>query len=315
MEYNYLGKTDIYVSKLCFGSLTVGSLQANMDYEKAGKIILEAFNRGINFIDTAQLYGSYPHIKWALKRTNKDIVVSTKTYAYTKELAKEALDEARLKLDRDVIDIFMLHEQESEHTIRGHWPAAEFFLKCKQKGLIRAFGISTHHIRAVKAAISIKEIDIIHPIINHKGLGIRDGSIYYMLEAVEQAYNIGKGIFAMKPLGGGNLIQDYSKCMNFILDLNFIHSIAIGMQSIEELEANISYFENRTIKKDIMNKLKSKKRKIHIDFWCEGCGNCVQVCNQEAISFENNKAKVDFKKCILCGYCSSSCPVFAIKIV
>ncbi len=46
---------------------------------------------------------------------------------YTEDMAKESLDLALRELDTDYIDIFLLHEQESIHTLRGHYEAIEYF--------------------------------------------------------------------------------------------------------------------------------------------------------------------------------------------
>jgi len=47
---------------------------------------------------------------------------------------------------------------------------------------------------------------------------------------------------------------------------------------------------------------------------CTGCGLCVDVCPVEAISLENDKAKVDAEKCVDCGQCVEECPNEAIKM-
>jgi len=111
LEYRKLGKTGIKVSRLCFGGLTVGPLQANLPLEEGAEVMRQAFDRGVNFIDTAELYRTYPYIALAIKKSQKDIVVSSKTYAYDRAGAQKSVEKARKELDRDVIDIFMLHEQ------------------------------------------------------------------------------------------------------------------------------------------------------------------------------------------------------------
>ncbi|WP_422449423.1 aldo/keto reductase, partial [Thermoanaerobacterium sp. DL9XJH110] len=85
----------------------------------------------------------------SIKRT--DYTISTKTYAYTEEMAENSLHKAMKEIGTDYIDIFLLHEQESIHTIRGHYPAIEYLLKAKEAGKIRALGISTHKIAGAKA--------------------------------------------------------------------------------------------------------------------------------------------------------------------
>ena len=135
------------VSRIAMGSLTVSGMQAALPTEEAARVLAYAFDCGINFIDTAQYYANYDIIREALRicKSPEDVVVSTKTYAYSKELAVLAVEEARRELDRDVIDIFMLHEQESYDTMRGHREAYEYLLECRACGIIRAVGASTHH--------------------------------------------------------------------------------------------------------------------------------------------------------------------------
>ena len=314
MEYTKLGKTDLIVSRLCFGGLIIGPLQANLTVDKGAEVIVKAIELGVNFIDTAELYGTYTHIKEAEARSGKKLIVATKSYAYDAQGAEKSLEKALNGLDRDFIDIFLLHEQESSHTLRGHREALEYFIKAKEKGLIKAVGVSTHNVDVVKVCTDMPEIEVLHPIINKTGIGIGDGTIDDMLNAVSIAYKAGKGIYSMKPLGGGNLINSYNESMNFVLELPFIHSIAMGMQSIEEVIANTCLFNNEKVPDNIIDALSKKERKLHIDYWCEGCGKCVKRCGQAAIEIVDGKAKVDKSKCVLCGYCGSVCPVFAIKI-
>lgn len=315
MEYKTLGNTNLVVSPICFGTLTVGPVQGNLSVPDGGEILAFGIEQGINFFDTAQLYQTYPYIKYAMNRANSyDIVVSSKTYAYTREMAIAAVEQARMELDRDYIDIFMLHEQESVHTLNGHAPALEYFYECKQKGIIKAVGASMHTISAVYGAIE-KELDIIHPLINLNGLGISDGSREDMEQAIIHAHNKGIGIFSMKALGGGNLHKNASECLDYIFTRDFIDSVAIGMQSIDEVSANINFVNNHTFTEKDTIALHNKNRHLHIDDWCVGCGACVKRCKQNALYVEASIAKCTYDKCILCGYCSTVCKEWAIKVV
>ena len=62
MEYRLLGQTGMKVSRLCFGALTIGPLQAKLPLGEGVAVIRAALAAGVNFIDTAQLYGTYPYI-------------------------------------------------------------------------------------------------------------------------------------------------------------------------------------------------------------------------------------------------------------
>ena len=320
MQYSKLGQTDLEVSRLCFGGLIIGPLQCNLPVDEGAEVIVKALELGVNFIDTAELYGTYPHIREALRRAanNSSIshkpVIATKCYAYTTEGARESVEKARKELDMDVIDIFMMHEQETRLTLKGHRDALEYYMLAKQKGIIRAVGVSTHNVEVVEACADMPEIEVIHPLVNKKGLGIGDGSIDQMLNAVKKAFDHGKGIYSMKPLGGGNLISSYKESMKFILDIPYIHSIALGMQSYEEVIMNVCTFDNVEIPDEIRERLQSRTRHLHIDYWCEGCGRCIERCGQHALRIHNGKAIVDKDKCVLCSYCANECPLFAIKV-
>jgi len=314
MQYTELGKTGITVSRMCFGALVIGPLQVNLKPEEGARVIRAALERGVSFIDTAELYGTYDHIREAMKGLDKRPVIATKSYAWNAADAAKSVEKARRELDADVLDIFLMHEQESRLTLRGHREALEFYLNEREKGRIKAVGVSTHNVEVVRAICEMPEIDVVHPLVNKSGIGIGDGTIDDMLDAVRQAWVCGKGVYSMKPLGGGNLLHSYEECMDFVLNLPFIHSIAIGMQNNDEVEMNVLRFEGEEIPERLKESAAIREKHLHIDYWCESCGRCVERCKQGALSLAGGKAAVDRDKCVLCGYCGSVCPQFAIKI-
>ena len=315
MDRIQLGNTGIEVSRLCFGSLTMTPFQAGLSVREGAYLIEYAYDKGINFIDTAEIYDNYEYIKTALKNINReDFHIATKTYAYTKEMARDSLDLALKELGTDYIDIFLLHEQESIHTVKGHFEAIEYFIKEKEKGKIKSIGISTHRISGALAARDVDEIEVIHPIINKDGIGIQDGTIDEMLKVIEEIHSMGKGIYAMKPLGGGHLIKEAEVAFNFVKSIPHIHSIAIGMQSTNEIDANISLLENGYIPEDLKAKVSKKKRRLIVADYCIACGNCVGRCRQKGIDIIDGRATPN-ENCILCGYCAKTCPEFCIKVI
>ncbi|NLT96200.1 MAG: 4Fe-4S binding protein [Clostridia bacterium] len=315
MLYSNLGNTGIVVSRLCFGSLTISPLQANLSVEEGARLICYAFEQGINFIDTAELYDNYAYIKLAQKKINKDLIIATKSYGYTREMMERSLEKARKEMERDIIDIFLLHEQESILTVKGHREALEFLLEAKAKGKIKAVGLSTHHVKGVEAAIELPELEVIHPIVNMRGLGIQDGDIFSMLKALQQAKNMGKGIYGMKPIGGGNLIGEALEALKWTFMRPELNAVAVGMQSVAEVETNIALLEGKAPPVEFLNQLRTQKRRLHLDEYCGGCGRCAEKCSQKALQIINNRSVVDQEKCLLCGYCGAVCPHFSIKIV
>lgn len=317
MEYRMLGQTGLRVSRLCFGALTVGPCQANLSPEAGGEIMAYAFSKGVNFVDTAQLYRSYRHIAAALKnRPGDDIIITSKTYAYEKGVAFDAVEEARKQLDRDVVDIFLLHEQESEHTLRGHAPALEELYRLKALGVIRAVGISTHHIAGVRAATRAG-LDVIHPLLNEAGYGIMDGTRDEMDAACRDAAAQGVGIYLMKPFGGGNLLAKSEECLRYSLSRDYASALAVGMQSFLEVDADVCFVENGYFLPEQTERLSRTKRRLLVEDWCEGCGVCERTCPQGAIHVdpETKKAVCDADHCVTCGYCGVACPQSCLKII
>ena len=329
-------------------------MQAALPFDEAADVIAYAFDSGINMTDTAQYYENYDIIRAGLKKCRhpENVLVSTKTYAYSRALAVEAVEEARRELDRDVIDIFMLHEQESYDTLRGHMEALEYLLECREKGIVRAVGASTHHVSLVRGIMKLRErdgitLDVCHPLYNKEGIGIADGTERDMAEAVSALHGMGVGIYAMKALGGGHLSGSAEDALGYVLSKGYIDAVAVGMQSREEVDANINFLLRGSFSAADKVKLSAKHRSLHVEDYCEGCGSCVRRCASGALTLvpaddadsdnssageaftdeflaesgiasgervQKMRAKPDDTKCVRCGYCTKVCPVFALKI-
>ncbi|NLU50434.1 MAG: 4Fe-4S binding protein [Syntrophomonadaceae bacterium] len=314
MRYSRLGRTGLVVSRLCLGVLTIGPLQENLSVEEGSRVIIHALSRGINFLDTAESYDTYPYIRRALEQSPVTPVIATKSYAYTREGMRDSVERARDTMGVRTIDIFLLHEQESEYTLLGHQEALSYLLEAKRKGVVRAVGLSTHSVKGVLAGAQHPEIDVIHPLINRAGLGILNGSREQMLAAITLAHQLGKGLYGMKALGGGNLLPQAWRAFTFVNGIPWLDAMAVGMKSIDEVELNLAWIEGRrdTV---LENKVSGQMRRLHIEAWCSGCGSCVENCRYGALHLKNDRAEIETEKCILCGYCSRYCPDFCIKII
>ncbi|MDA8336950.1 MAG: aldo/keto reductase [Peptococcaceae bacterium] len=315
MEYRVLGNTGIRVSRLAFGSLTIGPLQAGLPLARGAGVIRAALELGVNFIDTAELYGTYPYIREAIRGRSRDVVIASKSYAYTRQGMRESLDRARRELDRDYVDIFLLHEQESGLTIRGHAAALDFLLEAKQAGLVRAVGLSTHWVQAVRDAAWLVELDVLHPLFNAAGLGIRGGTADDMLAAVREACAAGKGVYAMKALGGGNLKYPPRDAFSFVRRQREFASVAVGMQSVAEVRANVALFSDREVPDDVLREVERIPRRLVADEGCTLCGTCVASCPQKVLRLGPRGPVVDEGGCLHCGYCGAACPEFLLRIV
>jgi predicted aldo/keto reductase-like oxidoreductase len=314
MEYRPLGKTGLEVSLLSLGTLTMGPFQAGLTIDEGAHLIGDALSMGVNLVDTAELYSTYEYIKHALMHCRMPAYIASKSYAVTAEEMEASLAKALSSTERSTIDLFMLHQQESALTLRGHRGALEYLIASRKKGLVKAVGISTHHIAAVKAITTMEEIDFVFAPLNVRGLGIQDGTADEMITALSEAHGAGKGILIMKPLGGGHLRDEPEKNFHFLRGLSFVSSIVVGLQDSDELLADYQMLHGIPASPEIMERLKKKRRSLHIED-CQGCGCCMRACPYGALALHENHAIVDDSRCLLCGYCAAHCPEFCIKVV
>ena len=138
-----------------------------------------------------------------------------------------------------------------------------------------------------------------------------------MAAAITSAYAAQKGIYGMKILGGGHLLREKKAAFDFALAQTFFHSIALGMQSEDEIAYNVLRFNGEPIPEALEARLFNKQKKIIIDPWCTRCQACVAACQHGAIAYEEDldQMVVNREKCVLCGYCGKRCPDFCIKII
>lgn len=301
------------VSEICFGSLAISPLQGRLTAVEGANVLRYALEQGVNWIDTAEIYDNYEQIASVIK-DYPGVRIISKTYAVSAEEMHLSLEQARTALNRDTLDFFMLHEQESALTLKGHTKAWEELLKAKEKGIVRWIGISTHAVAGVRAGALQPGLDVIHPILNYQGLGIIDGELNDMLEAIAFAAEMGIGIYAMKVFGGGHLTKVPEKAVKFVQEVPGVQAMALGMSSREEVDYNLRLISGQEIPQELRDKVKSRNRKLYVADWCQGCGLCLEACPQNALHLEKI-AVVDDQICVLCGYCGRVCPHFCLKIV
>ena len=313
-----LGRTDIEVTELCFGTLILGHLQANLPPEEGAKAVRRGLELGINFIDTAKGYKTYPHICLGIEGFNT-VVIASKSPVKNAHEMQEDVEMCLRELRKDTIDIFHLHLVKSLSDMREREGALDSLVRCRESGKIRAIALSVHGPEGLLCALEYNEIDVVMPVVNKEGLGIIGGTLDEMLRAVRKIKEKNIGIYDMKPLGGGHLINDIPQAINYVRNLKLFHSISVGMKTPEEVEIIVGIFEhnqNALDRATEMGKERAKQKRLIIyDFLCEKCGSCVDACAQGALSLNKKRVEVNRDLCILCGYCAAACPRFALRVI
>jgi 1-deoxyxylulose-5-phosphate synthase len=235
-----LGKTGIQTSRLAMGTGTVGvghhSHQTALGLKGLSDLLLNGYDNGLRFFDSADSYGSHPHVAEALKHLPRDkVTVLTKTWARDAVSARTDLERFRRELGTDHIDICLMHcLTEGDWTDR-YKGVMDVLSEAKQKGIIRAHGCSCHSIEALRTATKSAWVEVHLVRINPVG-AYMDSDPDTVVSVIREMRAAGKGIIGMKILGQGELRNRQDEALRFALSLNLLDAFTIGAESKSEQE-------------------------------------------------------------------------------
>jgi len=233
-----LGKTGIQTSRLAMGTGTVGSghhsHQTALGIDGLSRLLLNGYDHGLRFFDSADSYGSHPHVAEALKHVPRDkVTVLTKTWARDAASARADLERFRRELGVDYIDICLMHCLTEGDWTNRYKGVMDVLSEAKDKGIIRAHGCSCHSIEALRAATQSSWVEVHLVRINPIG-SFMDSDPDTVVSVIKEMRAAGKGIVGMKILGQGDLRNRQDEALNFALGLNLLDAFTIGAESINE---------------------------------------------------------------------------------
>ncbi|CAN7424852.1 aldo/keto reductase [Paenibacillus sp. LjRoot56] len=149
MEYTSFGRTGMRVSKLGLGGAPLGGDFGPVTDEQVIEVIGRALELGINFIDTAPLYGageSERRIGKAIQGKREEIFLATKAVMrgtpYTYENTIQSVEDSLKRLGTDYVDLIQMHELSELNAEMGMNETIPAFLKLKEQGKVRAIGVN-----------------------------------------------------------------------------------------------------------------------------------------------------------------------------
>ena len=234
-----LGNTGIRTSRLAMGTGTIGgggaSNQTRLGTSPFTQMLLNGFHdNGLRFFDTADSYGSHPYVAAAVKQLPRDkVTILTKTDTRDPAGVRADLDRFRRELGVDMIDIVLIHcTTEADWTTR-YRGVMDVLSEAKQKGTIRAHGVSCHSLPALRAAAASPwvEVDLVrlNPIGSHM-----DADPATVIDVIKGMRAQGKGIVGMKILGQGDLRDKPSEAIRYALSTGVLDAFTIGAESKKE---------------------------------------------------------------------------------
>ncbi|MCX7642263.1 MAG: aldo/keto reductase [Armatimonadetes bacterium] len=238
-----LGSTRIIVPRLSFGTGTYGwggsSAQTRLGFRECVRLLLTAYEHGITWIDSADQYGSHPHVREVLKSLDREkVIVTTKLTARSGEQARQDIQRFLKELDTDYIDIVLMHCVVDSNWAVTMRPVMDAMNEAKERGIVRAVGVSCHSISALKTAATHPWVDVILARLNYDGMNM-DGKLNEVLLVLETAIRNGKGVYAMKVFGQGGLRRDPERAIRFVFESG-IPAATIGMVSEAEVKQNVA---------------------------------------------------------------------------
>ena len=246
-----LGQSKLDVSMVGIGTGVKGggraSNQTRMGKEAFEKLLKGAFDRGIRLFDLADMYGTHPYLIPALKGIPRQDfkIVSKIWWAPGKALPEPERPDADIVVERflkelgtDYIDLVHLH-----CVTAADWPTQldkqmNILAKLKEKGLIRAHGVSCHSLQALEAAAEEPWVDSVHARINPYGVKM-DGPPAAVVPVLRKIHAAGKGVVGMKIIGEGQFRNSDEKrnySIDFALNLDCVDSVIIGFEKLSEVD-------------------------------------------------------------------------------
>jgi aryl-alcohol dehydrogenase-like predicted oxidoreductase len=236
-----LGPMGIEVSRLAMGTGTNGSGGSSNQTKKLGvkglgDLFRAGYDQGVNFFDSADQYGTHPHVKEALTSVPRDkCVIMTKTPASTAAEMKADLDRYRREMNTDYIDIVLLHCMLDANWNEKKKGAMDVLSEAREKGIIRTHGTSCHTLEALKTARDTDWVQVDLARINPAGVAM-DADPQTVIGVLKEMKAKGKGVMGMKILGAGKLRNKADESLQFALSLDCVDCFTIGGESRAELE-------------------------------------------------------------------------------
>jgi L-galactose dehydrogenase len=281
MEYRKLGRTELVVSVLGFGTATLGDIYGAADPAEAARAVHLAIEHGINFFDSSPYYGltlSEQRLGEALAGKRDQVILATKAGRYGLDdfdfPAKRiiaSVDESLRRLKTDYLDLFQAHDVEFgdyQQIVNETLPALR---KVQESGKARYVGITGYppkFLRKIAEQVPVDTIlsychynllntrmdDVLTPFAKSNSIGLINASALHMGILTE------RGAPAWHPApadvhGAARRILDVCKrrgtpisaiALRFALDHPYVSSTLVGMATQAEVTVNLAILEMKS---------------------------------------------------------------------
>lgn len=255
IPYRTLGKTGLKVSLIGIGGYHIGDRY--ISDEDSIKLIREAIDGGVNFLDNAWHYNrgrSEELMGRALKDGyRKKAILMTKHHGRDPQTAQDHLETSLKRLQTDYLDLWQFHEIESMEAVDKIYSSGvlDYVQKKKDEGVIRHIGFTGHtrpdiHKAMLDRGFDWETVQMPLNVLDHHYLSFSQEIIPILREK-----NI--GIIGMKSVASGAIVNEgiasIEECLRFTMTLP-VSTLVSGMNNLEHLRHNMELTRNFTPMKE-----------------------------------------------------------------
>ena len=247
-----LGQTDIEISPLGLGTVKFGRNQQVKyprrftipDDNSIKNLLALAYEQGINLLDTAPAYGSSEERLGKLLPHRTDWVIVSKVgeffeqgqsrFDFSDQVVRQTVENTLRKLRTDYLDMVLIHSHGDDMQIIQQEPVIETLLQLKQKGVIRAIGMST---KTTQGSLwTVQHLDVV--------MAVRNPIDHTDDAALDLAAELRKGVIIKKGLQSGHADKSaggagIDQAIQYVFSHPAVSSLIVGTINPRHLQENI----------------------------------------------------------------------------
>jgi len=271
MKRIVIGKTGLEVNRMGFGGIPIQTV----DEDQAVETVLHAVESGVDFIDTSRAYTtSEGRIGKALKKTDKKIILASKSPNRTREGAREDLETSLKELQVEYIDLYQCHfvnDNDAYDQVISEGGALEGLIKAREEGLIGHIGLTSHSLDLLERVVEDGLFETIMVCFSFLEPAAQE-------KVIPKAIEKNVGIIAMKSLSGG-VIENSRLALKYALSHEGIVIIP-GVEHKDLFDKNWEVFQDDWELSELEKKEIEEIFKGHEKTFCRRCDYC-QPCTEE----------------------------------
>ena len=247
-----LGKTGLKLSRLGMGTgSNNGHVQTELGREGFNSLVKYAYDQGITYFDCAQAYATFDWMAGAIKGLPREKLFIQSKVPGRPDKVLEAIDHHRKVFDTDYVDSMLIHCMVKDDWTEQWKQVMDGFNEAREKGWIRAKGVSCHSLPALRQATETTWTEVHLVRVNPQGRYM-DGpqqniwsedthEVSPVLTELKEMRAKGRGIIGMKIIGNGTFTdaEDREKSIRFAMSRPELDAVVIGFKSRAEVDEAI----------------------------------------------------------------------------